>query len=255
MHTAEGWTCPYPRAYPDLDPDNACTLAFATGGSGSAEPAKIWQGRFTVSAPQILAMYDADCESHANNFGGAALFRLKDGKPDLIRYYPGLNLRDCLMVAGDASTLDTLYCHSSFMAQGEIEESFGPLRFANDTAWKQENWLEAGTNTNTPTALTKECSPQILTSKDACPFLSIDGLTLTQDQHLAVTVTYRDTHGAKAAEERLKQGDFTPEEKEQRDFYPFIADTPLLRDGEYTDRQARIIFDPATKSSRIEILP
>ena len=72
--------CDVPREYPreatesfakfgGYSDQGTCPLTFDKRG------VQTFQGRFTRAEPQLLIRYHADCEPHANDFGGTALFR------------------------------------------------------------------------------------------------------------------------------------------------------------------------------------
>ena len=134
LSQADGqWGCSKARAYPGHD---TCPIQF------DQNRALIFHGRFTEPAPQALAVYQAECEPHANNFGGMALFRVEAGRFVLQRYYPGLVATACAVIPGDER--DIAYCASSYMGQGQQVETFGPLEFdaAGEVGWK--DWFRAG---------------------------------------------------------------------------------------------------------------
>lgn len=225
-----------------------CPLSFDYFG----EP-RIYAGRFTGPQQQVLAVYHADCESHANNWGGSALFNIVEGKPVLVRYYPGQTFVGCAMATG--RTQDTAYCWNSYTGQGFTSEDFGPLRFSKADL-VHDDWLHAASGGVLPDEeLMSEGTrvPECITNENSC-LTSFDKVS-TNGNVVTLEVTYRDEVGQEAAQKRFEQGAFTDEEKQWRDESPRVSEVPLLREGELVYRKARLIFMAGSAQPTVELWP
>jgi hypothetical protein len=79
-------------------------------------------GHFTSAQDDNLILDGTGCDSHANNFGGSYLFRIKDGKAILARYNPGLITDQCHKFSYSDGR-DFLICRGGWSGQGEVDEN------------------------------------------------------------------------------------------------------------------------------------
>lgn len=215
---------------------------------------RIYAGRFTgPQQQQLLAVYHADCENHANNWGGTALFDIVDEKPVLVRYYPGQAFVGCAVAPVRAQ--DTAYCWDSYTGQGLTSENFGPLRFRKDDL-VHETWLSAasgGVLPNEEFMSRGAQAPQCITGSNGC-LSSFDAVVFTEGT-VVLDVTYRDEIGQEAAQKRFEQGAFTDDEQEWRDDSLRAREVPLLREGELVYRKARLVFRAGNAQPTVDLLP
>lgn len=85
------------------------------------------RGRFVRGKDVIIADFGADCLSHAENFGGSALFEIeRDGRPKFRGYAVGTRSKSCqLMRLG--SGVSTLFCLERDGHWGELEDTLVQL--------------------------------------------------------------------------------------------------------------------------------
>lgn len=233
--------CEFPRAYPGHASDEKCVLDF------NHAPARIWRGQFTDNKPQILAIYNADCEPHANNFGGAVLFDAVGTAPKLVRYYPGVVFVDCIVLPADETKRTPLLCYDSYIGQGQYSSRFGLVQLKDNNGWTLTPWLEANDHSDYSTVMNQVCHARDFLAHQICGVTSINSIQQTHDGHVAVRVTFRETFGASTATSRYQKQIFNKEEKELREISAVARSAPLMRQGEYSDRNAEIVFQPNGK--------
>jgi hypothetical protein len=132
------------------------TLLAATCGAGNVQPGKPGEqpsctavtgyptscddlriaaavpGHYTsATADEMLADYDAGCESHATNFGGSVLLRRSAGSWRRLSFTPGLRSDRCLRFARSDGR-DALVCFGHWQGQGFEEATVDLLTFGSD---------------------------------------------------------------------------------------------------------------------------
>ncbi|WP_143279032.1 hypothetical protein [Bradyrhizobium sp. C9] len=114
---------------------SSCTRAKSyPGAGGRACDVKLtdehYAGRFlTAGNPLLVVNYESECEPHATDFGGVALFE-QDGKANrFIRFLPGAQGHDCIVVPKDEQQ-DVLVCTVGHMGQGILESAVARMEFS-----------------------------------------------------------------------------------------------------------------------------
>src|SRR5262249_9456485 len=80
-------------------------------------------GRFlSAAATTLLVPYYSDCEPHVNNFGGALVFDVTNGKLVFLNYLPGYSGHGCIKLPR-ADGGERLFCNGGFTNQGVTESS------------------------------------------------------------------------------------------------------------------------------------
>lgn len=243
------WGCAKPRDYPGQR-DGECMLRFRVFDAtplfrGDVEP-QVYLGRFTAPVPQALIGYVADCEPHASNWGGVALFRIVDTRFELMRYFPGA-LTDCVVAEPPSSALDTPYCLTSYIGQGELVERFGPVRFTRDGELKLETWLTAGNFDGYLTEMVECGKPE--------PGLHhLVELDRDPDRNLLVVEAARlDPTSFRAACDRFGRGEYNAQEREWRATSPIAAEHGFVRSDENKYVRVVVRFQPGNPTPRIEV--
>lgn len=240
--------CDVPRDYPDPAREGAtarqCPLSF---NAAADESVGLFYGRFTADETQAFVFYQADCEPHANNFGGAALFRVENGEFLPVRYYPGMAAEDCVVPAVADGERHTLYCYTSYLGQGELTESFGPLRFRPAGGVDLEPWLTAG-NYDAALAVMVECD------KPKLDIRFFTGLRLEADsQRIVMEGAVLDLSGVASACGRYRRNDFNADETALRDMSSAANGGGFIRPGEETYLKAVVRFTPPDPTPDIDI--
>lgn len=88
-----------------------------------------YAGRFLVSGNALLVVnYESGCEPHVTDFGGVALFA-RDGKAyRFMRFLPGVQGHDCIVLPKDERQ-DMLVCAVGHMGQGIVESAVVRMEF------------------------------------------------------------------------------------------------------------------------------
>lgn len=113
----KGATCTRAKSYPD---GRACDVKLTK---------ERYAGRFLAAGHALLAVnYESECEPHATDFGGVALFE-QDGKTTrFIRFLPGAQGHDCIVLPKDDQQ-DVLVCTVGHMGQGILESAVARMEF------------------------------------------------------------------------------------------------------------------------------
>ncbi|MHC2337526.1 hypothetical protein [Bradyrhizobium sp. USDA 4454] len=122
---------------------SSCTRAKSyPNGGGRACDVKLteerYAGRFLAAGHALLAVnYESECEPHATDFGGVALFE-QDGKTTrFIRFVPGAQGHDCIVVPKDEQQ-DVLVCTVGHMGQGILESAVARMEFSKKSGKRIE---------------------------------------------------------------------------------------------------------------------
>ncbi|WP_128971027.1 hypothetical protein [Bradyrhizobium tropiciagri] len=119
----KGSTCTRAKSYPS---GRACDVKLTK---------ERYAGRFLAAGSALLVVnYESECEPHATDFGGVALFE-QDGKATrfatrFLRFLPGAQGHDCIVVAKDTQQ-DALVCTVGHMGQGILESAVARMEFAS----------------------------------------------------------------------------------------------------------------------------
>ncbi|GKQ56004.1 hypothetical protein [Bradyrhizobium sp. Ce-3] len=115
----KGSACSRARSYPDGG--RACDVKLSK---------ERYTGRFLAAGnPLLVVNYDSECEPHATDFGGVALFE-QDGKATrFIRFLPGAQGHDCIVLPKDDQQ-DVLICSVGHMGQGILETAVARMEFS-----------------------------------------------------------------------------------------------------------------------------
>lgn len=115
---------------------SACTRAKSyPDGAGRACDVKLtgerYAGRFLAAGKALLAVnYESGCEPHATDFGGVALFERTGKTARFMRFLPGVQGHDCVVLPRDARQ-DVLVCTFGHMGQGIVESGVAQMAFAD----------------------------------------------------------------------------------------------------------------------------
>ncbi|MDH2384559.1 hypothetical protein [Bradyrhizobium sp. CER78] len=114
----KGSTCTRAKSYPG---GRACDVKLTK---------EHYAGRFLAASSALLVVnYESECEPHATDFGGVALFE-QDGKTTrFIRFLPGAQGHDCIVVTKDTQQ-DVLVCTVGHMGQGILESAVARMEFS-----------------------------------------------------------------------------------------------------------------------------
>lgn len=241
------WACDRPRDYPTRTANGTCRLHVPALDDGRYT---IFYGRFTALRTQAIAMYAADCEPRATNNGGAALFDVTDGNFRFVRYFVGHRYYNCVVPPALQGETQTPYCLSSFMGQGQLSQSFGPVKYGLDGEVKQEAWLSAGNvdGARGPMAFCQIGKP------DQPDLHHLIGARWDEDaSRVVVEAGSLDPRSHAAACDRFRRGEFNAEEKRLRETSILARDGAFLRDGE--DKYVKVLarFRPGDKTPEIEL--
>ncbi|WP_063781893.1 hypothetical protein [Bradyrhizobium viridifuturi] len=122
----KGSTCTRAKSYPG---GRACDVKLTK---------ERYAGRFLAAGNALLVVdYESECEPHATDFGGVALFE-QDGKATrFMRFLPGAQGHDCIVVPKDAQQ-DALVCTIGHMGQGILESAVARMEFASKSGKRIE---------------------------------------------------------------------------------------------------------------------
>jgi hypothetical protein len=240
------WVCAHPRDYPGQTSPSLCpvnTLNFTSGHDGRFD---IFFGRFTADRPQAIAMYEAACEPHANSFGGMALFNIVGQKFELVRYFPGLRPVNCVVAPPQGDGRQTAYCFSSFMAQGILGQSFGPIRFKRSGEAAFDAWFGAGNSDGHHGVLTG-CK-----TKNPNPH-HISAIRLDEAKsEILLDVVVLDPRSVASACDRFRKGDFDDTERDLQESYASVRGMAFIRPDEFNFVTMVVRFRPPSAKPKVE---
>lgn len=117
----KGSACARARSYPGVA-GRACNVKLTT---------ERYAGRFLGPGNALLAVnYESECEAHVNDFGGVALFEQRSGAYRFVRFLPGVQGHDCVVLPKDERQ-DMLICAVGHMGQGALESAVARMEFSN----------------------------------------------------------------------------------------------------------------------------
>ncbi|MCC8966623.1 hypothetical protein H8A95_30910 [Bradyrhizobium sp. Pear76] len=124
----KGSACTRARSYPD--------------GGGRVCDVKLtkerYAGRFLAAGSALLVVnYESECEPHATDFGGVALFEQNGKASRFIRFLPGAQGHDCIVVPKDEQQ-DVLVCTVGHMGQGILESAVARMEFSRESGKRIE---------------------------------------------------------------------------------------------------------------------
>jgi hypothetical protein len=91
-----------------------------------------YSGKFLADGSTLLVVnYTSECEPHATDFGGSAIFEQKDGAVIFGGYQPGFQASDCIVVARTEKQ-DRLICITGHIGQGHLESGVAEMVFTRD---------------------------------------------------------------------------------------------------------------------------
>lgn len=237
------WACDRPRDYPTRTAKGTCRLHFPAFDDGQYV---IFYGRFTAARPQAIAMYTADCEPHATNWGGTALFDVVDGNFKFVRYFPGARYFGCAIPPAPDGEMQTPYCLSSFSNMGQLSQGFGPVKYGLDGKVQSDHWLSAG---------------NIDGVRGAMVFCDANTLQLhhlrnvrwdAAESKIVVEAASVDPGSYAAACDRFQRGEFDAAEKELRESSIVAKGGAFLRDGESKYVKVFVYFKPPNKTPDVD---
>jgi hypothetical protein len=122
----KGSTCTRARSYPD---GRACDVKLTD---------ERYAGRFLAAGNALLVVnYESECEPHATDFGGVALFEQNGKAARFIRFLPGAQGHDCIVMAKDERQ-DALICTVGHMGQGILESAVARMAFSRKSGKRVE---------------------------------------------------------------------------------------------------------------------
>jgi hypothetical protein len=239
------WACDQPRDYPAGAASGGCSLSFDTSDKDGL--VRLYYGRFTANEPQALAIYTASCEPHSNNFGGMALFRAGQDGFRLVRYFRGQVYVDCAIPPSQGGALQTPYCFSSHMGQGELGQAFGPLRLTPDGQARLEVWLAAGNDDGDLTTM-------VSCDRSGPGIHHFIGVDLDRSKTVIVLEgASLDRRSFRSACDRYKKHDFNAEEQSFREMSAVAVSEAFIRPTENKYVKALIRFQPPSRNPKVEI--
>lgn len=122
----KGSTCTRARSYPD---GRACDVKLTK---------ERYAGRFLAAGHALLVVnYESECEPHATDFGGVALFEQTGRATRFIRFLPGAQGHDCIVLPQDEQE-DALVCLVGHMGQGIVESAVTRMAFSRKSGKRIE---------------------------------------------------------------------------------------------------------------------
>ncbi|MGY3529800.1 hypothetical protein ACVISU_002568 [Bradyrhizobium sp. USDA 4452] len=122
----KGSTCTRAKSYPD---GRACDVKLTQ---------ERYVGRFLAAGNALLAVnYESECEPHATDFGGVALFEQNGTATRFIRFLPGAQGHDCIVLPKDERQ-DLLICAVGHMGQGIVESAVARMEFSRKSGRRIE---------------------------------------------------------------------------------------------------------------------
>lgn len=126
----KGSTCTRARSYPN---GRACDVKLSK---------ERYTGRFLAAGNALLVInYESECEPHATDFGGVALFEQTGKATRFIRFLPGAQGHDCIVLAKDEQKdgpQDALVCMVGHMGQGILESAVARMAFSRKSGKRIE---------------------------------------------------------------------------------------------------------------------
>ena len=241
------WVCDRPRAYPNGADPVFCPvnrLNFSFLGDGLFQ---IFFGKFTANRPQAIATYSAFCESHANSFGGMALFNVVDQKFELVRYFPGIPAVDCVVPPLQGGRRQTAYCYGSFAAHGTLVEIFGPIRFKPNGEATLDTWFQASNDDDNLAAMTG-CK----TNRPNPHHISTVRLDEAKSE-IVLDVAVLDPRSVASACDRFRKGDFDETERDLQKTSVLAKDMAFIRPDELKFVTMVVRFRPPSAKAKIEL--
>jgi hypothetical protein len=241
------WVCDHPRAYPNGADPVFCPvnrLNFSFLGDGLFQ---IFFGKFTANWPQAIATYSAFCESHANSFGGMALFNVVDQKFELVRYFPGIPAVDCVVPPLQGGRRQTAYCYGSFAAHGTLVEIFGPIRFKPNGEATLDTWFQAGNDDGHVAAMTG-CK----TNKPKPHHISAVRLDEAKSE-IVLDVAVLDPRSVASACDRFWKGDFDETETDLQKTSVLVKGMAFIRPDELKFVTMVVRFRPPNAKAKVEL--
>ncbi|WGS00194.1 hypothetical protein MTX26_04890 [Bradyrhizobium sp. ISRA443] len=117
----KGSTCTRARSYPNAA-GRACDVTLTK---------ERYAGRFLAAgSPLLVVNYESECEPHATDFGGVALFAQNGQTYRFVRFLPGAQGHDCIVLPGDERR-DALVCALGHMGQGILESAVARMEFTS----------------------------------------------------------------------------------------------------------------------------
>lgn len=116
----QGASCKRAKLYPDAG-RRSCDVKLTAGR---------YSGKFLASGNSLLVVsYESECEPHATDFGGAALFEQVGSTYRFRGFQPGMPGTDCVTLARSERE-DVLVCLTGHMGQGDLETGVAQVVFA-----------------------------------------------------------------------------------------------------------------------------
>ncbi|WP_076861543.1 hypothetical protein [Bradyrhizobium mercantei] len=117
----KGSTCTRAKSYPG---GRACDVKLTK---------ERYTGRFIAGNALLVVNYESECEPHATDFGGVALFEQNGAATRFanrfLRFLPGAQGHDCIVVPRNEQQ-DALVCSVGHMGQGILESAVARMEFA-----------------------------------------------------------------------------------------------------------------------------
>ena len=117
---------------------DTCTRAKGNPASGRKSGCEVkllgdrFSGRFVAAGnPLLVINYESDCESRANDDGGAVVFELIKDTYSFVGFQPGTRINECVVVPR-GERQDSLVCLAGHMGQGHLEAGVAQMSFARD---------------------------------------------------------------------------------------------------------------------------
>ena len=115
----KGSTCTRAKSYPG---GRACDVKLTK---------ERYAGRFLAPDSTLLVVnYESECEPHATDFGGVALFEQNGKATRFVRFLAGAQGHDCIVLSKDEQQ-DELVCTVGHMGQGIVESAVARMEFSS----------------------------------------------------------------------------------------------------------------------------
>jgi hypothetical protein len=119
----KGDTCTRAKGYPASGRKSGCDVKLLGDR---------FSGKFVAAGnPLLVINYESDCESRANDDGGAVVFELIKGYYSFVGFQPGARVNECVVVPR-GERQDSLVCLTGHMGQGYLEGGVAQMSFARD---------------------------------------------------------------------------------------------------------------------------
>ncbi|WP_407167006.1 hypothetical protein [Bradyrhizobium sp. ORS 111] len=117
----KGSACTRARSYPNAA-GRACDVTLTQ---------ERYAGRFlAANSPLLVVNYESECESHVTDFGGVALFAKNGQAYRFVRFVPGAQGHDCIVLPRDERQ-DVLVCAVGHMGQGNLDSAVARMEFTS----------------------------------------------------------------------------------------------------------------------------